>query len=224
MDQVRLELTSSRLPGEVSLHFTTPNFVAVTQTSVCACNLFAGPQPPSASPAPARTACWSAIRAGQTFSKNRREEQPIRVGGNCPASCVERSNSSLHHPGIPIRWEQMARVSWFELLSRSCSGRSLDRSFSCETGGVPSPQSFPALTGTLLEEVTRTFTTPETLESFFLPPCLFASFLQTHVKRSPETSIPSVNSNCRKKIREESALTGFRVSNPSLSALPQKES
>jgi hypothetical protein len=79
-----------------------------------------------------------------------------------PASCHRRSNSSPRHPGIPVaqplpavlflfRWEPSARVNCFELLP-------LAKQAGFETA------TSPVRTGALSwVEVTRTFTTPESL-------------------------------------------------------------
>ena len=48
-------------------------------------------------PAPARTADWSAIRAGQHLTGRKIE---LSCGACGPTSCNRRSNSSLRHPGI----------------------------------------------------------------------------------------------------------------------------
>ena len=94
MDQVGFEPTSSRVTGEVTLPFTTSNLVSLRKRI-------------RVSAAPARTAGWFAIRAGQTLAgRNSRSE----LRSNCAASCVNRSNSFPRHPGISFQWEQTVRV------------------------------------------------------------------------------------------------------------------
>src|SRR6516162_1894503 len=55
-------------------------------------------------PAPARTADWSAIRAGQHLTGRKIEAE---LQGVSPTSFCRRSNSSLRHPGFRC-WEQAA--------------------------------------------------------------------------------------------------------------------
>ena len=121
------------------------------------------------------------------------------------ASCHRRSNSSPHHPGVSVAQPLLSalifeaaglvlvaqpilavlfflpvgtigpRLYFFELLPRSCSGRSLDRLFypkASEHRTRTRPDSSPGRS----TEVTRTFTTPESFcrgnqrpERFALP-------------------------------------------------------
>jgi hypothetical protein len=131
-----------------------------------------------------------------------RPASPIFAGRNSraelrslsPTSCNRRSNSPPRHPGVSVAQPLLLapsfeavvlfpvpvgtsgpRLYFFELLPRSCSGRSLDRLFNPKASEHRT-RTLPGSSPGRSTEVTRTFTTPESFcrgnqrpERFALP-------------------------------------------------------
>jgi hypothetical protein len=73
--QVGIEPTTSRVSSEVTLSYTTSNFVALAPRIHASNSLLRPDRVGTFFPAPARTADWSAIRAGQLQAgRNSRSE------------------------------------------------------------------------------------------------------------------------------------------------------
>ena len=145
------------------------------------------------------------------------------VREHCSANCP--SNQQLAPPAgfEPAIVHEVARsCATRQTLAVGISGPGLDQGSAIELRQLSLSVGIEPTT--FGSEVAQAFTTPQTFQSFF-PTSLLLYFLTSssrHTHTVPlQSSLRSVNT-AQEKFREESTLTGFRVSNPSLSALPQK--